>query len=80
MIFKINYNIYIYSYFFFRYLYYNGGMVRFMPKDDIRVILPRIFVDNDVNKAFIKNKDLDETIKRMAANLIDKEFDIFQGS
>ena len=61
------------------YMYFNGQILRFMADaDDFRRVLPKLFVDNDKNKAFLKDKDLDTRIDKMREKLIDKEFNAFQ--
>eukprot|EP01084_Bolivina_argentea_P107933 192921_1 len=62
------------------YLYFNGQMIRFMPKD-IKIILPLLFnMEYGDNKGFLKrflaNKEgEDEMIKYMSDFVKDKHFD-----
>merc|ERR1712228_18554 len=72
------------------YLYYNGQMTRFMPKD-IKVVFPKLFnmerktIFGRKNQQFMnkanettKKKLIDETIDRMNKVLKDKYFDAFR--
>merc|ERR550525_218805 len=60
------------------YLYWNGGVMRFMP-EDIRTVLPLIFnMKNEKNTAFLTNEKVELTINKMARYLVDYEFEAFQ--
>eukprot|EP01083_Nonionella_stella_P168008 566068_1 len=59
------------------YLFWNGGMMRFMP-DDIKNVLPQLFNPDKHPKRNEKGeKALDDQIKEMKEKLVDEEFDAF---
>jgi len=56
------------------YLYWNGGMIRVLPKD-IALLLPKIFVDDNANQTYVKSKALQDLIKDLETKLKDEEFE-----
>jgi len=57
------------------YLYFQGQMIRFLPRD-IKLLLPRLFVPNEDNEKYIADKtgDLDKVIKELEGKLLDTQF------
>merc|ERR1712130_833429 len=64
------------------YLYFNGQMTRFLPKDMRRVLPQIINMDSDQNQSVLKIKSelkmVAERQKYMEKNIIDVDFDLFQ--
>ena len=59
------------------YLYWNGGMTRFMP-ENIKQILPTIFVKNKYgNDEYAQSKDIQIDIESMEENVKDDHFKQF---
>jgi len=56
------------------YLYWNGGMIRVLPRD-IKLLLPKIFVDNEENKKYVDGDALKQLIEDLETKLVDKEFE-----
>lgn len=55
------------------YLYVNGQMIRFLPRD-CKEYLPQFFKQTEENKAYASSDDIDELIKNMEEKLIDRRF------
>eukprot|EP01084_Bolivina_argentea_P107932 192919_1 len=63
------------------YLYFNGQMIRFMPKD-IKIILPLLFnMEYGDNNGFIKNtEEVNPIIKNISKVIKDEYFNAFKRS
>eukprot|EP01084_Bolivina_argentea_P085474 154472_1 len=58
------------------YLFVNRQYIRFMP-EDLKIVLPQLFVDDDENKAFVNGNVIDGLIKSITPILKDKYFEAF---
>ena len=58
-------------------LYFNGQSIRCLPTD-LKDVLPRLLVDDDRNKAYKTDKELDQIIKELDPKFGDSEFKAFQ--
>ena len=60
------------------YLYFNGQIVRFLPKD-LKALFNGLYnMDYKGNKDYIEKGKIDDKITKMSAKIVDKQFDAWQ--
>ena len=62
------------------YADFNGGIIRFMPGEDIKTLFPLLYnMEYGDNQEYIdSDPDLDGIIEKMGKQLVDKQFEAWQ--